>query len=108
MINESLVMENIKNSRVFRELCHQQKIDARHLEELVKHVDGITAILTRGKENKSLNNRQRDCVEEEFKQLENFVTSKMKDMFNKRLFASITWSRNALAKDALAAADQGK
>ena len=55
-----------------------------------------------------LNNRQRDCVEEEFKQLQNFVTLKMKDMFNQRVFASICWSRNALAKDALAAADRGK
>ena len=106
MINESLVMENIKNSRAFKEQHVQQKtID---LDELLKHVDGTTAILTRGKENKSLNNRQRDCVEEEFKQLQNFVTLKMKDMFNQRVFASICWSQDALAKDSVAVSDRGE
>ena len=106
MINERLVMENIKYSRAFKEQCVQKKtID---LKELLQHVDGTKAILTRGKQQKPLNNRQRDGVEEEFKQLLNFVTLKVKDMFNERVHASIRLSQDALAKDSVAVSDQGE
>ena len=83
----------------------QKTID---LDELLKHVDGTAAILTRGKQQKPLNNRQRDCVEEEFKQLQNFVTLQMKDMFNYRVSTSISLSQAALAKDSVAVSDQGE
>ena len=108
MINESLVMENIKNSRAFKEQCNQEIINAGHLEELVKHVDGTTAILTRGRQQKPLLKRQRDCVEEEFKELLNFVTLKVKEMFNARVSVSIRLSQDALAKYSVAVSDRGE
>ena len=74
----------------------------------MKHVDGTTAILTRGRQHNPLNNRQRDCVEEEFKQLQNFVTLKVKDMFNERVFASIRLSQDDIAKDSVAVSDRGE
>ena len=108
MINESLVMENIKNSRAFKEQCNEHIINERHLEWLVKHVDGTTAILTRTKQQKPLNKRQRDCVEEEFEQLQTFVTFKVKDMFNERVHASLKLSQAALEKDSAAVSDRGE
>ena len=96
MINESLVMENINNSRAFKDKCNEHIINERHLEWLVKHVDGTTAILTRTKQQKPLNKRQRDCVEEEFEQLQTFVTFKVKDMFKQRVHASLKLSLAAL------------
>ena len=48
------------------------------LEELLKHVDSTTALLTRTKQQMPLNRGQRECVEEEFEQLQTLVTLKVK------------------------------
>ena len=108
MINDSLVMENIKNSRAFKEQCNEHIINEKHLEWLVKHVDGTTAILTRTKQQKPLNRSQRECVEEEFEQLQTLVTSKVKDSFYERVRASIQLSQDALEKDSVAVSDRGE
>ena len=78
------------------------------LEELLKHVDSTTALLTRTKQQKPLNRSQRECVEEEFEQLQTLVTSKVKDSFNERVHASIQLSQDALEKDSVAVSDRGE
>ena len=108
IINERLVMENIQKSQAFKEQCQRQMINKILLEELLKHVDSTTALLTRTKQQKPLNKRQRDCVEEEFEQLQTFVTSKVKDMFKERVHASLKLSLAALEKDSVAVSDRGE
>ena len=104
MINERLVMENIQYSQALKEQCVQKKtID---LEELLKHVGGTKAILTRGKQQKPLNNHQRGSVQQQFKQLQNAVTAYIQDRFRERVLKSICFSKEALAKYSGKVSDQ--
>ena len=108
IINERLVMENIQKSQAFKEECQRQMINKILLEELLKHVDSTTALLTRTKQQKPLNRGQRECVEEEFEQLQTLVTSKVKDSLNERVLRCILLSQDALEKDSVAVSDRGE
>ena len=102
MINETLVMENVKSSRTFQNLQ-----EAIYLDELLKHVDGTTALLTRTKAQlPPLNTTQRSTVQAEFRKLQSAVTAWVTEELKERVLSSIDLSLKALPKDSVTVSDQ--
>ena len=102
-IHEASVMENVNNSRAFQNI--RETVD---LDELLKHVDGTTALLARSKAQIPLNTTQKATVQAEFQKLQSAVTAWVAEGLRKRVLTSIGLSLEALAKGSVTVSDQVK